>query len=210
MFCGLWALLSLHVNLHTCHCWHKRPFKWGSFSHHHPRAASLDGKFQNAQIANLQTCTWTFTLLFHYLNFISLWFNLRIVVMPYDDWRRVATDRKVVSHWEFSKRPPISEKLRTPTFKTKANFLKIVIDSSTSSLNFVEILDKYLIYVDTSWKGQSNGNFAWKVITQVRKGQNSYVPSFFMLTWRHFLNRQDWHWFRRVTSTTQLPFSLQT
>ena len=130
----------------------------------------------------------------------------------YDDWRRVATDRKVVSHWEFSKRPPISEKLRTPTFKTKANFLKIVIDSSTSYLlNFVELLDKYLFHVDTSWKGQSNGNFAWKVITQVRKGQNSsYVPSFFMLTWRHFLNRQDWHWFRRVTSTTQLPFSLQT
>ena len=129
----------------------------------------------------------------------------------YDDWRRIATDRKVVSHWEFSKRPPISEKLRTPTFKTKANFLKIVIDSSTSYLLLsVELLDKYLIYVDTSWKGQSNGNFAWKVITQVRKGQNSYVPSFFMLTWRHFLNRQDWHWFRRVTSTTQLPFSLQT
>ena len=200
------------MNLHTCHCWHKRPFKWGSFSHHHPRAASLDGKFQNAQIATLKTRTWTFT----YLPALLTEFYLNLIQFAYcsnayDDWRRIATDRKVVSHWEFSKRPPISEKLRTPTFKTKANFLKIVIDTSTSYLlNFVELLDKYLFHVDTSWKGQSNCNFAWKVITQLRKGQNSYVPSFFMLTWRHFLNRQDWHWFRRVTSTTQLPFSLQT
>lgn len=37
----------------------------------------------------------------------------------------------------------------------------------------------------------------------------SHSPSRFMFTAKHFCRRQNWHWLRRATSTTQLPFSLQ-
>lgn len=40
--------------------------------------------------------------------------------------------------------------------------------------------------------------------------KRSDLPSFFMLTRRHLLKRQAWHWFLRDTSTTQRPSSLHT
>ena len=40
------------------------------------------------------------------------------------------------------------------------------------------------------------------------QASKSNQPSFFMLTARHLLNLQAWHWFLLMTSTTHLPLSL--